>query len=461
MTEDPVGSPWGEAFPADEPGDDLEVLSEAMKEAGLGVREARLAAAAVVLIDLADGLGDQLAAQTIESLAEAGSTEPPLVMVAGEVAKWTDRLPDAYEMLSSTWLASHALRLEDVVASFSTPDLPVLVAAYALGDLAAGPLGLTLFLGQIDFRGPRSVRAALKYLRGREFELAARPLEAEALYRDCLALTRDHSGALIRLAGLAIDRGDDKAARAAIQRSGVREHPFLSFLDNTLRVDRDGQSAKVPPGVTRNQPCPCGSGRKFKMCHGQAREVETTLHEQALVLYDKAVTYLLANAPDYLDDLLTEDYHQLDAADADAQLTTALDAALFFDGKLEEYEHLRAALLSQPERDLLAAWLTRDPGVFEVLGVEPGSELELRDLRSGETLTVAEVAGSERATVGMNLFTRVAEVGEQLELYGGIVLIDPADRDELASLLDAGPDAVDVMAFLSGPRSAPVPTDDE
>lgn len=27
------------------------------------------------------------------------------------------------------------------------------------------------------------------------------------------------------------------------------------------------QAARVPPRVGRNEPCPCGSGKKFKKCH--------------------------------------------------------------------------------------------------------------------------------------------------------------------------------------------------
>ncbi|WP_353057952.1 SEC-C metal-binding domain-containing protein [Propionimicrobium sp. PCR01-08-3] len=33
---------------------------------------------------------------------------------------------------------------------------------------------------------------------------------------------------------------------------------------------KDAAAAADPyAGVGRNQPCPCGSGKKFKMCHGR------------------------------------------------------------------------------------------------------------------------------------------------------------------------------------------------
>jgi uncharacterized protein YecA (UPF0149 family) len=34
------------------------------------------------------------------------------------------------------------------------------------------------------------------------------------------------------------------------------------------------QPVRVAPKVGRNQPCPCGSGKKFKNCHGVLEGVE-------------------------------------------------------------------------------------------------------------------------------------------------------------------------------------------
>jgi preprotein translocase subunit SecA len=41
---------------------------------------------------------------------------------------------------------------------------------------------------------------------------------------------------------------------------------------DTVRHDRDDQFADVP----RNAPCPCGSGKKFKRCHGDPRTRQAT-----------------------------------------------------------------------------------------------------------------------------------------------------------------------------------------
>ncbi len=59
--------------------------------------------------------------------------------------------------------------------------------------------------------------------------------------------------------------GEEEApAAAAAQRASGRPQPRVSVQP----VRREG------PKVGRNDPCPCGSGQKFKKCHGAALEDE-------------------------------------------------------------------------------------------------------------------------------------------------------------------------------------------
>jgi preprotein translocase subunit SecA len=54
--------------------------------------------------------------------------------------------------------------------------------------------------------------------------------------------------------------------QAAAAQSGAGPTAGVS-IDVTAPVVRDGRK------VGRNEPCPCGSGKKYKHCHGQlARE---------------------------------------------------------------------------------------------------------------------------------------------------------------------------------------------
>jgi preprotein translocase subunit SecA len=56
--------------------------------------------------------------------------------------------------------------------------------------------------------------------------------------------------------------GDDEAAAAAAPRPSRRPQPQIQVQP----VRREG------PKIGRNDPCPCGSGQKFKKCHGAALE---------------------------------------------------------------------------------------------------------------------------------------------------------------------------------------------
>lgn len=55
------------------------------------------------------------------------------------------------------------------------------------------------------------------------------------------------------------------------------EEAMQTFLDNLKETDREHirkmtipptqkQMSRKPPKVGRNEPCPCGSGKKFKKC---------------------------------------------------------------------------------------------------------------------------------------------------------------------------------------------------
>jgi uncharacterized protein len=51
------------------------------------------------------------------------------------------------------------------------------------------------------------------------------------------------------------------------------------YADEIMQILAAEQAAKLKKAFAssgRNDPCPCGSGRKFKRCHGEARNPGTT-----------------------------------------------------------------------------------------------------------------------------------------------------------------------------------------
>jgi preprotein translocase subunit SecA len=54
-------------------------------------------------------------------------------------------------------------------------------------------------------------------------------------------------------------------ARAASPFGGGAPRPARTGGDDVVKTVR-----REEPKVGRNDPCPCGSGKKYKKCHGQA-----------------------------------------------------------------------------------------------------------------------------------------------------------------------------------------------
>ena len=82
---------------------------------------------------------------------------------------------------------------------------------------------------------------------------------AEAYYRRALAeahSTLERSEAVLRIVSLLSDSG--------------REQDAADFLkqERERQAERPVASAASMPKVGRNEPCPCGSGKKYKKCHG-------------------------------------------------------------------------------------------------------------------------------------------------------------------------------------------------
>jgi uncharacterized protein YecA (UPF0149 family) len=61
------------------------------------------------------------------------------------------------------------------------------------------------------------------------------------------------------------DERDDLVAEALIAAYDLREY----WRDVQFESVRVKEPIRRDPKIGRNDPCPCGSGRKFKQCHGR------------------------------------------------------------------------------------------------------------------------------------------------------------------------------------------------
>lgn len=173
-----------------------------------------------------------------------------------------------------------------------------------------------------------------------------------------------------------------------------------------------------PPNLSRNAPCWCGSGRKYKRCHYRAdrgghapaprapqaagiHEVDDRLLARMAVFAAQRFGRRWARAAEVFRD-----------PQAEVQLFRQWAAYHYpVDGRpvFEWYlvEHGRE--LSRTERSWLEAqrgvWL----GVWEMVDVRPGRGMQVRDLLSCETREVTEVAGSRQLVIRDVLLGRVVD----------------------------------------------------
>ena len=172
----------------------------------------------------------------------------------------------------------------------------------------------------------------------------------------------------------------------------------------------------MPP--TRNAPCPCGSGRKYKRCHGAALATRSSAPAAAI---DPLVAH--ANAVKRTDmelhDLLMRFARERGGADwvpravsvvlgdaprqrADAEMELALPWVLYHYPSVNTGESM-AEVMAYERRDRLApavmrmvdAQLDSYLSVWRVTGIAPGVGIELADLLTGKTEFVHEVKASK------------------------------------------------------------------
>ena len=166
--------------------------------------------------------------------------------------------------------------------------------------------------------------------------------------------------------------------------------------------------------VGRNQPCPCGSGKKYKKCHLQADEERQGAESRRVSLrklaarVDERLQHFAMSQFGYEWQRFREDFaneeETLDLALAWGLYHYPVRGQTILDWFLEEGGRLPAA-----ERPWLAgqseAWLS----VWEVRDVKPGETLALADLLSHEVRCVQEVEASRILVTRDAILARVVD----------------------------------------------------
>jgi SEC-C motif len=287
-------------------------------------------------------------------------------------------------------------------------------------------------------------------LRARAAEGRGDVLAAEGWLEKAASADPQLSVALADLAELRSLRGDAREAWRLYQRAGVDfDVPAFAVLRQFVR----------PPAgdVSRNQPCPCRSGRKYKMCHG--RELRHPLPMRADWLWTKIVAF--ASRVRQVDVLL--DYAEILAGGEAASAARramgdplVVDLAIFEGGLLDVFVEECARLLPDDELALTRSWLETDRRLLEVVEANAGVSVSCRDLLTGEDIDVHD------KTMSTTLEPLDLIYGRPLPDGGGVLrmldtprLIPRMMRIGLLGLLRSEPEGEEIAEFFA-PRSRPL-----
>jgi hemerythrin superfamily protein len=203
----------------------------------------------------------------------------------------------------------------------------------------------------------------------------------------------------------------------------------------------------------RNDPCYCGSGKKYKQCHlkidQEAEREERARKEAARFLRRDLLTYarderfaedFALALPLYWDGLYDHE---------NAEEMSHYEALRFFDWFMfdyqpqegprfiELYQAEKQADLSEHQQKTLANWLTAGPSdAYELVSYE-GQILQLRNFTTGEEYEVYEPTGRGQVEIGEVILTRLVQVEDHLEFSTSAAYLPAAEITNVADKLAA------------------------
>ncbi len=254
----------------------------------------------------------------------------------------------------------------------------------------------------------------------------------------------EFSSAHWMLAGFASDRGDAARTVSLLQQAGVDPDNADLEYHRSLVSDQ--------PEVGRNDPCPCGSGRKFKVCHldklilEPQERVQWMLHKVDRYMHthyrhDRYIGPALSALPE---DFEPEDLRRM-AGD-----TFIVELSVFEGGGIEDFLVERGVLLPASERDLYDLWSQATLALWEVMSVSRGDTVELRDTRTGEHVEVLDRSVASQFPAGEMILARPLPGFGATWLSAAVVPIDLRLRDSLLRLLDDDVDAESLAYWYGG-----------
>ncbi|HEY0816672.1 MAG TPA: SEC-C domain-containing protein, partial [Pseudonocardia sp.] len=348
--------------------------------------------------------------------------------MAGRLDAYAEQAMEAFELLTDDARDPAALR--EALDLMEDPEVLSVVVDELLGagEEPQRVRDLVELADRLLTVAGRSVRGAVAAaVAAIAAERDRRPLDAESHLRGAVRTAPEWEFTADRLAWYESDRGD--AAAALELWAAIGAPPDVPEVAELRRF-----AVTAEHQLGRNEPCWCGSGRKFKQCH-RGRSERAPLAERVGWLTRKAVAYvsrrggltsdlapyLLARHPD-LDDVAAPD-------------PLVMDVVLVEGGLFARFVADRGPLLPEDELLLAEAWLLVERTVYEVTAVEAGHGVAVRDLRTGDRLDVRDRAFAAHAAVGELVCARAVPDGTGLQFVGVPFVVEPGTEQHVMALL--------------------------
>lgn len=329
-----------------------------------------------------------------------------------------------------------------------------------LVTLARSLSGLVFAYVAQDMEEPVAVRLAESMLAAVDPPLSAVPLKLLAcaaedrgdgpgwlsLAEQAVAADPTDVEALANLADLRSVSGDAREAKRLFMLAGVDPQ-----ADEVRRL----RTYLDPPagGPGRNKPCPCGSGKKYKVCHG--RTAAHPLSDRAAWLFHKVVMFL--QRPPQRAELLQ--WGALLAGTSPGEEAAvrramgdqaAWEFAAFEGGLLGEFLSVLGPLLPDDERELAESWLGSPRRLLEVIEVQPMRGVQARDLLTSEELEVRDRRLTRTIGAGDLMFGVLLDDGDGvLRFQLNPLSLPRLMRGPLLGLLRAGASGEQVASFFA------------
>jgi hypothetical protein len=220
----------------------------------------------------------------------------------------------------------------------------------------------------------------------------------------------------------------------------------------------------------RNDLCPCGSGKKYKRCHGAALpSTDESVYERLRRLEGEASDLLLRHARRrYGESCLEVAREQFCEPEDTAYSRDDRDQSYFlrwfeYDWRPEDEEtlaeeflsDLRAKNIHSDIRRVIEATLSHPYSFFQIIDIEPGAAITARDVLRHHDVRITERTASLQLEKGNILFARVVEMdgvsfmmGNGTQPLRAVYLRELQEvRQDLAEIgtLDAEPEGSEIL----------------